>query len=74
MEESSILDKDINHHENGEVADNMSRHSFNPSQLLTQDGKFMSCYYNQEETETIDESIVNLSAIGQEHINQSLEV
>lgn len=74
MEESSILDKDINHHENGEVADNMSRHSFNQSQLLTQEGKFKSCYYNQDETETSDESVANLSTTVQEHINQSWEV
>ena len=74
LEESSILDKDINHHENGEVDDNMSIHSINHSQLLTQDGKFLSCYYNHEETETSDESIVNLSTTVQEHINQSWEV
>ena len=62
LEESSILNKDINHLENGEAADNMSRHSFNQSQLLTQEGKFMSCYYNKGDTDTSDdESITILS-------------
>ena len=70
MEESSILNKDINHHENGEAADNMSRHSFNQSQLLSQEGKFMSCYYNQEDTETSDdESIAILSTNNNENNN-----
>ena len=55
MEESSILDKYINHHENGIVADNMSRHSINHSLLLAHKGKFMSCYYNQEEADTSDD-------------------
>lgn len=70
LEESSILNKDINHHENGEAADNMSRHSFNQSQLLTQEGKFMSCYYNQGDTETSDdESTTILSTNNNENNN-----
>ena len=78
LEESSILNKDINHHENGEVADNMSRNSFNHPQLLTQEGEFMSCYYNLGETETSDVESINCNnenrADVQELINQSEEV
>ena len=51
MEESTILDEYINHHENGKVADNMSRNSINHSLMLAHKRKFMSCYYNREEAD-----------------------
>ena len=53
MEESSILDKYVNHHENGKVGNNMSRHSINHSLLLAHKGMFMS---REEADRSEDES------------------